>query len=1286
MKKMKYVLLVVIAMSLLFGTMTVNAADTIAINKEKVTVNIGDTVKLSVEGTDRAPTWTSYNANIARVDKFGKVTAVRKGSTKVRARVGLSSKLCTVKVVDSSIKLNKKSATIYHGGTSVNTVQLKATVRGAAKDIVWSSSDEKVAVVDDKGKITAVSEGTAVITATANGKSASCPITVKESRISLNMDSLQVSTKGTGSSIKVTPTIIGSKKNVKWETSDKTVATVSGGKVTGKKTGTATITATANGVSASCSVTVTEGLISINEEKILLYAGGLKVDTKQLKTNATKKDVVTWSSSDTNVATVNEKGLVTPVSEGTAVISVECDGKTDTCIVTVKQTSTNITEDSILLKTKGADKTYALNKQIVGKTASVKWTTSNNKVATVSNGKVTAKKAGTATITATANGVSDTVTVNVADFDPTIKLNQQEYTLFTVKGNTVTLKATVDGPSKAVTWASSDTSVAAVTNKGKVTAVGAGTATISASANGVTAECIVDVTESAVVLDSYSISLDKGEKATIGYDVIGTSQSVKWATANSKITTVSKGVITAKNYGETDIKVTANGVTSICHVNVTNCKHDYKETVTLEPACGTEGIKTFTCTLCGDTYTEAIPATGKHNFAWVTVRDADCITDGIKEYKCRECEYTEKEDIIPALGHDWADWVIVVAPTEGMSGVKTRICNRCKLEEKAELPWSDHVHDYSFDTKVVEPDCINDGGTIHYCACGDSYTDNVVKALGHDFTEWTVTKEATFNESGLKIRTCTRCKCEETEVIPILTHEHDFVIAQEILPTCTEDGYTEYICSVCGERRDNVIPAKGHDYVDTVVEPTCESDGYTERTCSVCGDITYTDDKNALGHEAGEWELISDSCDATIYEKHCMRCGKFLEQNRIDGPGHNYETVIIIEPNCQQEGLEQKKCTVCGDVAQEWVLDGSYMTHIYSEWETTKEPADGVHKTKSDFGTRTCHCTVCGKVVEESIIRIAIEDGQTKEVYGIFLDDEARTTLDMVNNLRATEKNLKPYQWQERYEDLCYIRAAELSYSYSHDRPGGGARCVEMPDGSAQKLGENIAMGPTLYSGADAFHGWDLSSGHHENMVNEWCENYCCKGFMVDNTSLFPYYFWVQLFGGYRDEDDRYIKAEDSGGNLDTTDKKDETGDSNETEGDTEDTGSGDGDDVLEEETFTIKYAVAGMTDANEYKLGDIATILDYTGGVPDAMEFIGWGTDYTDTAPSYQPGEQIEMTASLRLVPILVNKETGESGGLKTSGSTGAITPEPDESDEENSDTQNDDSGAISETVESTE
>lgn len=877
----------ILLMAVAIPTIQAQAADDIAISRTKATINIGDILDLDITGTNVTPVWTSYKENIARVDQSGKVTGLRKGSTTIKARVGNVYKTSTVKVVAQNIKLNKKTATIYHGGTSTSTVQLKATVSGATKDVTWESSNPEIASVDEKGKVTSVSAGTATITATANSVSASCVITVKESDILLNMNRLQVSTRGVGSSIKVTPTVTGSKKAVKWTTSDKTIATVSGGKITGKKTGATTVTATANGVSASCEVTVVEGLISINEEKVLLYAGGTAVETKQLRTNAAKTDVLTWTSSDTSVATVTEKGLVTAIKGGTAIISVECAGKTDTCEITVKQTSTHIVEDVVSLKTKGTDKTYTLNKEIIGKSSSVKWATSDKTVATVSGGKITAKKAGTATITATANGVSDTVTVNVSVFDPTIKLNQKQYTLYTLKGNTVTLKATVDGASKTVTWASSNPEVATVSNKGKVTAVNAGETVISASANGVTAQCAIKVKGSSVILDREYITLDKGDKAAIGVDIVGNSQTVTWATTNKKIVTVSKGTVTAKDYGEADIKVTANGVTSICHVKVDNCDHVYDDgVVTTEPTCGMYGVKTYTCTLCGDSYKETLPVTGKHSYEQISAKEADCVTEGFKEYKCSVCSdsYTEtipatkehsfewavvkeagcvtegltayrctvcdtveKEEVITAVGHDWGDWKVITPPTTTSTGLRIKVCSRCGEEEKEEIPQltGDHEHDYVV-IKAEEATCEAGGFAEYECStCGDAYTEKT-DALGHESGEWVVETEPGCEYVGTKKAYCIRCNTEMgRESIPETGHDYELVVNTE--PTCEESGLMLLKCKNCGRSKfpdDSYIAPLGHDWEITItkepgdaVHESVDDFGSWIKTCQRCGEV-----------------------------------------------------------------------------------------------------------------------------------------------------------------------------------------------------------------------------------------------------------------------------------------------------------------------------------------------------------------------------------------------------------------------------------------------------------------
>jgi len=500
-----------------------------------VKINVGDTYDLDVTGTDVTPYWTSWNINKVRVNQEGVVTGVRTGTVTVSARVGLTTKKCSVTVVKPTIKLNKKEATIYTGAEDpVRTLQLKATAKGASKSILWTSSDTETATVDANGKVTSVSAGTAVITATANGESASCVVTVKDNAISLNMDTMQLSTKGNGSSIKLIPTVVGSKKSVKWTTSDKTIATVSGGKVTGKKSGTATITAKANGVSASCTVNVVSGSISINTEKEQLYVG----ETKKLKTNAGKKDVVTWETSDTEVVFVDEKGEMKAVGAGKAVITVSCNGTTDNCEIVVSDTKTRIGEDAIELKTKGVDKTHQLGLKIIGRKTSVKWTSDDKKVATVSGkGKVTAKKEGTTTITATANGVTDSVVVTVKEYNPSITLNEEEYILYTNKGNKVTLKAKVDGKNKKVVWSSSEPSVATVIN-GKVTALCEGQTVISATANGVTEDCLITVKESKVLLDKYSVLMEKDAKTELPTDIIGTSQKATYKSTNSKVVTV----------------------------------------------------------------------------------------------------------------------------------------------------------------------------------------------------------------------------------------------------------------------------------------------------------------------------------------------------------------------------------------------------------------------------------------------------------------------------------------------------------------------------------------------------------------------------------------------------------------------------------------------------------------------------------------------------------------------------------------------------------------------------
>ena len=988
MKKKIWLLCTLICL-LFVGSMTVSAA-TFSLSQTRVTLNIGDSAELSVVGSEELAKWASYNVNIATVDQSGKVTAVRKGSTTISARIGLTYKKCTVTVVDSSIKVNKPTAVIYTGGTSTQTVQLRVTVKGASKAVTWTSLNPAVATVDEKGKVTSVSDGQAVIMATANGKTDTCVVKVLKNSISLNMDTMQLGTKGNGSAIKLTPTIVGTGKSVKWTTSDKTVATVSGGRVTGKNTGTAIITATANGVSATCEVTVIKDSLSISEEKVLLYTG----ETKQIRSNATRKEVVVWESSNDNVVTVDEKGKLTAVGEGTATIRISLSNAaagtvsrdtTDTCEVTVKDSRMEIYNEEISLKTKGTDKTCTLSYQVTGRRNTIKWTTSNSKVVSVSGGKLNAKSVGTATVTATANGVSDTVKVTVSAYEPTITLSQKEYTLYTKKGNTYTLRATIDGPVKKAVWESSRPEVATVVN-GKVTAVGEGETTITATANDVVAECRITVKESKVILETENITMDKGATAQLAADVVDYSQSLSYASTNTKVVTVRNGVLTAKNYGEADIKVTANGVTSLCHVKVAVCNHEYDKVVT-DPTCTEKGYTTYTCKKCGDSYTGDYTEPLGHEFGeWETVKEATETETGLAKRSCKRCKEEETKSIpttdhvhkytevvteptctekgytthtcaygdsyvdtyTNALGHDYEEKVF--PPTCQNGGHSLFLCRRCG---DAYMGNFTDPSEHSYVDTIVKPTCDAQGYTLHTCsACGNEYRDHYVESLGHDYGEWKVTKEATETETGEQVRTCKRCNKEQTEEIPVKIHVHQYTAVVTTEPTCEQPGITTYTCTSCGHKYIDYVPAAlGHDYVAKVVkEATCDDLGEVLYTCSRCGD-SYTEQLDPLDHVFGEEVVTPPTCEKKGYTtRTCINCGHQIKDNYTDALGHEFgEWETVTEPTEDSMGLMKRQCIRCEETQTKMI---PALDHVHQYTDTVTAPTC----TEKGYTTHTCKC------------------------------------------------------------------------------------------------------------------------------------------------------------------------------------------------------------------------------------------------------------------------------------------------------------------------------------------
>ena len=190
--------------------------------------------------------------------------------------------------------------------------------------------------------------------------------------------------------------------------------------------------------------------------------------------------------------------------------------------------------------------------------------------------------------------------------------------------------------------------------------------------------------------------------------------------------------------------------------------------------------------------------------------------------------------------------------------------------------------------------------------------DSKVDALGHKLGDWEIVQAATCTEKGSERRDCANCDHFETRETDALGH--DLVSYPEQKPTCVKDGWEAYeACSRCDYTTRQPIPAKGHQYSDTVIPPTCTAEGYTLRECTVCGINSVVDYVDALGHKEVILKAVAPTCTATGLTEgsYCASCGKiFAAQQVVDALGHSYKSVVTA-PTCTEEGYTTYTCH-CG--------------------------------------------------------------------------------------------------------------------------------------------------------------------------------------------------------------------------------------------------------------------------------------------------------------------------------------------------------------------------------------
>jgi len=610
-------------------TVTVGSGESNIIHPELITLSlhqkaaiVGTTFTLSdvifpSNAANTAVTWSSTNTAVATVSSSGVVTPIAAGTTMIMVKTvdGGCADGCMVNVTTqevTGISLSPSGQTLKVGSTlTLNPVITPSNASN--KTVIWTSSNTSVATVSSTGVVTAIAPGVAGIWGkTADqGYSTYFLVTVPEEVTSLTLSQSSLKFNVGGPAVTLSATLTPEtlwEKEVTWSSSNYGIANVdSNGRVTPISSGTASITVTSvadNTKKATCTVTVGSGESNIIHPELITLS--LHQKDAIVGTTFTLSDVifpsnaantaVTWSSTNTAVATVSSSGVVTPIAAGTTMIMVKTvdGGCADGCMVNVttqEVTGISLSPSGQTLK---VGSTLTLNPVITPSNASNKtviWTSSNTSVATVSStGVVTAIAPGVAGIWGkTADqGYSTYFLVTVPEEVTSLTLSESSLK-FNIGGPAVTLSATLNPDSlweKEVTWTSSNYGIANVDSNGKVTPISSGTATITVTSvadNTKKATCTVTVgSGEANIIHPQSITLSSHtEAAVVGttftlskvmYPSNAANTAVTWSSTNPLVATVSSsGVVTPIAAGTTLIVVKAvdGGCADGCLVTVT---------------------------------------------------------------------------------------------------------------------------------------------------------------------------------------------------------------------------------------------------------------------------------------------------------------------------------------------------------------------------------------------------------------------------------------------------------------------------------------------------------------------------------------------------------------------------------------------------------------------------------------------------------------------------------------------------------------------------------------------
>ncbi|MBQ8340011.1 MAG: hypothetical protein IJY16_06155, partial [Clostridia bacterium] len=396
--------------------------------------------------------------------------------------------------------------------------------------------------------------------------------------------------------------------------------------------------------------------------------------------------------------------------------------------------------------------------------------------------------------------------------------------------------------------------------------------------------------------------------------------------------------------------------------------------VTKEPTHFEEGVKTYTCTVCGRTKAESVPKTTAHSFGdWAP--EATNENKHIRECKCGE---TETGDCTFDAGK------VTKEPTHFEEGVKTYTCTVCGRTKEESIGTTDS---HSFGGWY--PSAESEDQHERTCNCGETETGDCTFDAGK------VTKEPSHFEEGVKTYTCTECGRTKEESLGT-TDSHSF---GGWYPSAESEDQHERTCN-CGETETGDCT---FDAGKVTKEPSHFEEGVKTYTCTVCGRTQTESIPKTTGHSFGDW-----APDATNESKHIRecRCGETETGDCTFDAGK-----VTKEPSHFEAGVKTYTCTVCGRTQTESIPKTT--GHSFGDWapDATNESKHIRECRCGETETGDCTfdpekgtCTVCGREKPEA-------EGIIIVIYGGSATFEGKETV--TSNSKIYGENAKVYIAQE---------------------------------------------------------------------------------------------------------------------------------------------------------------------------------------------------------------------------------------------------------------------------------